>query len=43
MRLFTSKIDRLSKKRQALIAKRDNAERAMREETLRERQRAKRF
>ena len=31
MRLFTSKIDRLSKKRQALIAKRDNAERAMRE------------
>ena len=31
MILFTSKIDRLSKKRQAIIAKRDNAERAMRE------------
>lgn len=31
MRLFTSKIDKLSKRRQAIIAKRDNAERAMRE------------
>jgi len=31
MRIFKSKIDKLSKKRQTLIAKRDNAERAMRE------------
>lgn len=31
MKLFKSKIDKLSKKRQTLIAKRDNAERAMRE------------
>lgn len=31
MKLFTSKIDKLSKKRQRIIAKRDNAERAMRE------------
>ena len=35
MRLFKSKIDKLSKKRQALIAKRDNAERAMRERNSR--------
>lgn len=31
MVLFKSKIDKLSKKRQTLLAKRDNAERAMRE------------
>lgn len=31
MKLFASKIDKLSKKRQRIIAKRDNAERAMRE------------
>lgn len=31
MRIFKSKIDKLSKKRQTLIAKRDNVERAMRE------------
>lgn len=31
MKLFKSKIDKLSKKRQTLIARRDNAERAMRE------------
>lgn len=31
MKLFTSKIDKLSRKRQRIIAKRDNAERAMRE------------
>ncbi|MBR2385691.1 hypothetical protein IKA92_07380 [bacterium] len=31
MKLFQSKIDKLSKKRQAIIARRDNAERAMRE------------
>lgn len=31
MKIFKSKIDKLSKKRQTLIAKRDNAERAMRE------------
>lgn len=31
MKLFNSKIDKLSRKRQAIIAKRDNAERAMRE------------
>lgn len=31
MKIFKSKIDKLSKRRQTLIAKRDNAERAMRE------------
>lgn len=31
MKLFTSKIDKLARKRQGLIAQRDNAERAMRE------------
>lgn len=31
MKIFKSKIDKLSKKRQTLIAARDNAERAMRE------------
>ena len=31
MKLFKSKIDKLSKRRQTLIATRDNAERAMRE------------
>ena len=35
MKLFTSKIDKLSRKRQRIIAKRDNAERAMRERNSR--------
>lgn len=34
-KIFKSKIDRLSKKRQNIIAKRDNAERAMRERNSR--------